>query len=60
VRRTTRPRTGRTTFRRDGTVTVWDCIQQSWVRGSDPADRLLATLAPDERARITRHTGTAP
>jgi hypothetical protein len=50
-----RPRTGRTTYHRDGTVTTWDCLQEQWVRGGSPSDELLATMAPVERERIMRH-----
>lgn len=54
--RTTRPRSGRTTFHRDGTVTTWDCIAQAWVRGTDPSAQLLSTMGERERARVIRHT----
>lgn len=54
--RTTRPRSGRTTFHRDGAVTTWDCHQQSWVRGTDPSAQLLSTMDERERARVIRHT----
>jgi hypothetical protein len=57
---TTRPTTGRTTFHRDGTVTLWDCITQTWVRGSDPSAELLATLTEPERSRVLRHTPQGP
>lgn len=53
--RTDRPNTGRTTYHRDGTVTLWDCIRQSWVRGSSLSDELLATLSEPERSRVLRH-----
>jgi Zn-finger protein len=52
---TNRPTTGNTTYHRDGTVTVWDCIQQAWVRGNDPSDELLATLSSDEREKVINH-----
>ena len=42
---TDRPRSGTTTYHRDGTVTLWDCLQQSWVRTAYPSDELYATLA---------------
>ncbi|MGB1711908.1 MAG: hypothetical protein ACPHP1_04985 [Miltoncostaeaceae bacterium] len=54
--RTNRPKTGRTTYHRDGTVTTWDCIRGNWARGSDPSDQLLATMDRSERARVLRHT----
>ena len=46
----------RTIFHHDGTVTVWDVYTQSWFRTDTPSDRLLATLSPDERKRVQRHT----
>jgi Zn-finger protein len=55
----TRPRTGKTTYHRDGTVTIWDCVQQSWVRGNNPSDALLATLDNEERERMIKHTTQA-
>lgn len=55
----TRPRTGRTTYHRDGTVTIWDCVQQSWVRGHSPSDALFATLGNQERERVIKHTTPA-
>jgi hypothetical protein len=51
----TRPATGRTTYHRDGTITVWDVYTQSWVRTSAPSDALLASLSEHERTRIVRH-----
>ena len=45
-----------TTYHRDGTVTVWDCLQQLWVRGNNPSDELLATLGSDELEKIIKHT----
>ena len=53
---TDRPNTGNTTCHRDGTVTIWDCIQQAWVRGDNPSDELLATLSKDERSKVIKHT----
>ena len=46
----------RTKYHRDGSVTVWDCRLQQWVRVSRLDDGLSATLMPEERARIERHT----
>ena len=43
-----------TVLHRDGTVTMWDVRTQGWSRGT-PTDAMLATCAPDERCRITRH-----
>jgi len=54
--RTNRPRTGRTTYHRDGSVTVWDCVLASWVRGTNLSDRLFSTLDAYERSRVARHT----
>ena len=54
--RTTAPKTGRTTYHRDGTVTIWDVYQQSWVRGFQLRDELLASLNDGERDRVLRHT----
>lgn len=54
---TTRPATGRTTFHRDGTITIWDCFARQWLRGDNPSDLLLSTCDDKERARIIRHTG---
>lgn len=44
----------RTTYHRDGTVTVWDVYQQQWVRmaARDVSDRMLSTFDASERARI--------
>jgi len=52
---TTRPTTGNTTYHRDGTITVWDCIQQQWVRGDNPSDDLLATMPRYERSAAIAH-----
>lgn len=54
---THRPRSGRTTLHRDGTVTVWDCTRQEWIRTDSPSDTLLATMGSDERERVLRHVG---
>ena len=51
------PCSGDTTYHKDGTVTIWDCIRQSWVRGHLPSDALLATLNEAERRRVLRHVG---
>jgi hypothetical protein len=52
--RTTAPRSGETTFHRDGTVTIWDATSQGWVWGI-PGPRLLATLSPVERDKVREH-----
>ena len=45
-----------TTYHRDGTVTVWDCIAQQWVRLTGRmSNDLAATLDRSERARIDAH-----
>lgn len=54
--RTRMPATRKTVLHRDGTVTIWDCLQQAWVRGSDPSNELLATLSEPERSRIVQAT----
>lgn len=43
------------TYHRDGTVTIWDCRQQSWVRVASLSDGLSATLLEPERSRVERH-----
>lgn len=53
-----RPRSDYATkFHRDGTVTVWDVYEQTWVRThvSRVSDQVLASLSSDERARILGH-----
>lgn len=45
----------RTTYHRDGTVTVWNCYAQSWMRAGAFSAYLLATLSPQERGRVLRH-----
>jgi hypothetical protein len=46
-----------TRFHRDGSVTVWDCLTQSWRRCYTMTDALLATFSEPERTRIMRHLG---
>jgi hypothetical protein len=46
----------RTIYHRDGSVTVWDCSAQSYTRTATPSARILATLSPSERDRVSRHT----
>jgi len=45
-----------TRYHRDGSITLWDIYQQSWVRvrASRVSDEVLATLAPEERKRIAK------
>lgn len=57
--RTARPATGRTTYHRDGTVTLWDVLTQSWRRLRRVPDAVLATLDGQERERVIRHTAVA-
>jgi late competence protein required for DNA uptake (superfamily II DNA/RNA helicase) len=49
--------TYRTTYHRDGTITVWDVYLQAWRRlaATDVGDEILASLPASERARIARH-----
>ena len=62
---TTRPKSGRTSFHRDGSVTLWNCLTQTWVK-IDGYDRqvasVLATCSREEERRITWHMSghTAP
>ncbi len=46
----------RTTFHRDGTVTIWDVYQQGWRRCLATAvpDAIMASLSRAERERIQR------
>jgi len=46
----------RTTYHRDGTVTLWSVYRQQWERQhvDDLSDETLATLRPAERDRIAR------
>lgn len=47
----------KTKFHRDGTVTLWDVYRQQWDRTDSPSDEVLASLPPNERNRVIRHTG---
>lgn len=49
------PNPYRTTYHRDGTVTVWDVYTQSWLRTAQPSDKVLASLSPKERERVKEH-----
>lgn len=43
-------------FHRDGSVTLWDCYEQRWMRYRTPiSNRISATLTDAERVRISRH-----
>lgn len=50
------PKTGRTTYHKDGTVTLWDVYTQGWVRSGEFSNEVLASLPDDERQRVIRHT----
>lgn len=54
--RTNRPKSGRTTYHRDGTVTLWNILSQGWFRVGRVDDEVLATLDDRERQRVIRHT----
>jgi hypothetical protein len=49
----------RTTYHRDGTVTLWHVYRQAWVRlhVRDISDDTLATLSHTERRRIETMRG---
>lgn len=49
------PKTGRTTYHRDGSVTAWNRLTQAWGRAKSLDDRVLATLPGRERCRVIRH-----
>ena len=51
--------TYKTTYHRDHTVTIWDVYTQGWVRTGRPSDAILASLMPEERARVMRHCAIA-
>jgi|OM-RGC.v1.035304505 hypothetical protein len=50
-----RPKSGKTTFHRDGSVTLWDVYTQTWARHDRFSNRVLASLDSDERERVIRH-----
>ncbi|HUV38505.1 MAG TPA: hypothetical protein VMY39_02780 [Planctomycetota bacterium] len=51
-----RPRSGQTTYHRDGTVTTWDVYRERWVRARKSLpDEVIATMGADERVRVLRH-----
>ncbi len=49
----------KTTYHRDGSVSLWDVYQQQWVRTQAEAvsDEVLASLTKPERDRILRLRG---
>ena len=53
---TTRTDLYKSTYHRDGTVTLWDCYRQRWTRpaAGEVSDQVLATLSAVERKRIAR------
>ena len=51
------PKTGRTTYHRDGTVTLWDVYAQGWTRAAGFSDDVYASLDHRERCRVSRHCG---
>lgn len=46
----------KTTFHRDGTVTIWNVYTQGWQRTANPSDEVLASLDSKVRERVIRHT----
>ncbi|HRZ55995.1 MAG TPA: hypothetical protein P5525_11125 [Candidatus Paceibacterota bacterium] len=46
----------KTTYHRDGTVTVWDVYSQTWRRiaADQVSDQILASLNETERRRIAK------
>ncbi len=56
------PRTAdpyRTTYHRDGSVTVWCVYSQQWLRARRLSDEMLASLSTAERERVARHIARA-
>ena len=45
----------RTTYHRDGSVTIWDIYLQQWKRTAQPSDRVFESLSHKDRERIMRH-----
>jgi hypothetical protein len=45
----------KTTYHRDGTITVWNVYTQQWERTSRPSDRVLSSLDQRDRDRAIRH-----
>lgn len=50
------PQSGTTTYHRDGDVTMWNTLTQTWHRFTLVPDAVLATLSEAERERVMRHT----
>jgi hypothetical protein len=57
--RTTQPTSNATTYHRDGTITIWNCIDAQWERGANLSDELLSTLSREEWARVMAHINPA-
>lgn len=53
--KTTRPRQGKTTLHRDGSVSHFDIFRQQWVREWHLSDEVLASMGEQERERVLRH-----
>ena len=53
-----RPKKGAydSTFHKNGSVTIWDCHNQGWIRTSNPSVRLLSTLSTEEREKVEAYT----
>lgn len=45
----------RSTFHRDGSVTLWDVYCQTWRRVRSLSDAVSSSLSCDERDRINAH-----
>lgn len=43
-------------YHQDGSVTIWDVYSQGWRRLYRPSNEVLASLSPEERAGVVRHT----
>lgn len=52
---TNRPKSGKTTYHRDGTVTWWDLYVEQWIRVDHFTDQQWATMSEPEFSRIERH-----
>ena len=53
---TTKTKTTKTTYHRDGSVTLWDVYRQQWMRYSAVPDSVLASLCASERWKVMAHT----
>jgi hypothetical protein len=47
----------KTTYHRDGSVTLWNVYTQQWDRSKRFSDNVLASLSEPERSRVMRHIG---